>query len=76
MLFSESQARAVITCQPERAGAVVALAQELGVPAHRAGTVGERGGVLRIRLGEAVIAHPVGRLRDVYFGAIPRRMGD
>ncbi len=76
VLFSESHGRAVITCQPERAGAVVALAQELGVPAHRAGTVGERGGVLRIRLGEAVIAHPVGRLRDVYFGAIPRRMGD
>jgi phosphoribosylformylglycinamidine synthase len=76
LLFSESHGRAVITCQPERAGAVAALAQELGVPAHRAGTVGERGGQLRIRLGDAGLAHPVGRLRDVYFGAIPRRMGD
>src|SRR5207245_3038331 len=37
VLFSESQARAVITCAPERAAAALALAQQLGVPAYRAG---------------------------------------
>src|SRR5256886_3615410 len=42
LLFSESHGRAVITCSPERAAAVTALAQEHGVPIHRAGTVGER----------------------------------
>src|SRR5207253_1110154 len=44
LLFSESHGRAVVTCQPERATAALALAQELGVPAQRLGTVAERGG--------------------------------
>src|SRR2546422_6318981 len=35
LLFSESHCRAVVTCQPERATAALALAQELGVPAQR-----------------------------------------
>jgi len=76
VLFSESQARAVITCAPERAAAALALAQELGVPAYRAGTVGERNGTVRITLRDAATRHSVAELRDVYFNAIPRRMGD
>ncbi len=76
LLFSESQGRAVVTCPPERAGAVAALAQELGVAAYRAGVVGQRGGPVRMRLRDATVQHPVGRLRDVYFSSIPRRMGD
>jgi phosphoribosylformylglycinamidine synthase len=76
VLFSESQGRAIITCAPERAGAVQALAGELGVPALRAGTVGAENGAFRIALRDDAIDEPVGRLRDVYFGAIPRRMGD
>ena len=76
LLFSESQARAVVTCAPERAAAVPALAGELGVPVHRAGTVGERAGLVRIRLRDAAVEHPVSTLREVYFTAIPRRMGD
>ena len=76
LLFSESQARAVVTCAPERAPAVAALAQELGVPAYRAGTVGEPGGTVRLRLRDAEVRHSVGSLRDVYFSSIPRRMGD
>jgi len=75
-LFSESHGRAVVTCPPERGGALAALAQELGVPAHRAGTVRERGGSLRIRLSDGEVSHRIERLRDVYFSAIPRRMGD
>jgi phosphoribosylformylglycinamidine synthase len=76
LLFSESHGRAVITCAPERAGAALALAQEHGVPVHRAGTVGPADGVVRIRLRDGEVAQPIARLRDVYFEAIPRRMGD
>ena len=76
LLFSESHGRAVITCAPGRAAAVAALAQELGVAARAIGTVGERGGALRVRLRDATVEHPVDRLRQVYFTALPRRMGD
>jgi len=76
LLFSESQARAVVTCPRDQAPAVLALAQELGVPAFRAGTVSQPGGAVRIRLRDGVVEHPVGSLREVYFAAIPRRMGD
>ena len=76
VLFSESHGRAVVTCAPERAGAVVALAQELGVPLERVGTVGERGGAVRVRLRDARVQHPVDRLREVYFSGLPRRLGD
>ena len=65
-----------MTCAPERAGAVVALAQELGVPLERVGTVGERGGAVRVRLRDARVQHPVDRLREVYFSGLPRRLGD
>ena len=76
LLFSESHGRAVITCPQERATAVQALAGELGVPALRCGSVATRGGSVRITLRDGVIDEPVSRLRDVYFSAIPRRMGD
>ena len=75
-LFSESHSRAVVTCAPERVPAVEALAREHGVPLHRAGTVGPPNGAFRVTLREGAIAEPVARLRDVYFNAIPRRMGD
>jgi phosphoribosylformylglycinamidine synthase len=76
LLFSESHSRAVITCAPDRAPAVEALAREHGVPVQRVGTVGPAGGEFRIALRDAAIAQPVDRLREVYFNAIPRRMGD
>ena len=76
LLFSESHGRAVITCAPERAAAVQALAGELGVPLRRAVTVGSANGSFRIRLRDGQIEESVMRLRDVYFSAIPRRMGD
>jgi len=76
LLFSESHGRAVVTCSPDRAGAVQALAGELGVPLFRAGTVGSEDGAFRIALRDGQIEEPVARLRDVYFTAIPRRMGD
>ena len=76
LLFSESHGRAVVSCAPERAGAVQVLAVELGVPIHRAGAVGPANGAFRIGLRDGQIAESVQRLRDVYFNAIPRRMGD
>ncbi len=76
LLFSESHGRAVITCSADRVGAVQALAGELGVPLFRAGSVGQTNGAFRIRLRDGQIEESVTRLRDVYFSAIPRRMGD
>ncbi len=76
VLFSESHGRAVISCSPDRAAAVQALAGELGVPLFRAGTVGPVDGAFRIGLRDGQIEESVARLRDVYFSAIPRRMGD
>ena len=75
-LFSESQGRAVITCPPDRVTAVQALAGELGVPLFRAGTVGQANGAFRITLRDGQVEESIARLRDVYFSAIPRRMGD
>jgi phosphoribosylformylglycinamidine synthase II len=76
LLFSESHGRAVVTCASERIAAVEALAREHGVPLARAGTVGATDGEFRVTLRDGVIAEPVARLREVYFNAIPRRMGD
>ena len=76
LLFSESHGRAVITCSAERAAAVQALAGELGVPALRVGSVGPLAGAFRIVLRDGRVEETVGRLRELYFGAIPRRMGD
>jgi phosphoribosylformylglycinamidine synthase len=76
VLFSESHGRAVITCSPDRAAAVQALAGELGVPLFRAGTIGSADEAFRITLRDGQIEASVARLRDVYFNAIPRRMGD
>ena len=76
LLFSESHGRAVVTCAPQRAGAVQALAGELGVALLRAGTVGPAAGAFRITLRDGQIEASVTRLRDVYFSAIHRRMGD
>jgi phosphoribosylformylglycinamidine synthase len=76
LLFSESHGRAVVTCAPQRVAAVEALAREMGVPVHRAGTVAAVNGAFHVSLRGGTIAEPVTRLRDVYFNAIPRRMGD
>ncbi|HEV8265930.1 MAG TPA: phosphoribosylformylglycinamidine synthase subunit PurL [Gemmatimonadales bacterium] len=76
LLFSESHGRALITCAPERVAAVETLAREMGVPVLRVGTVGPPNGRFRVALRDGAIDEPIARLRDVYFNAIPRRMGD
>ncbi|HWZ29101.1 MAG TPA: AIR synthase-related protein, partial [Gemmatimonadales bacterium] len=76
LLFSESQSRVVLTVPAEHLAAVTALASENGVPLFNAGTTGTPGALVSITLRDGTVSHPVGRLRDVYFGSIPRRMGD
>ncbi|HXQ29204.1 MAG TPA: phosphoribosylformylglycinamidine synthase subunit PurL [Gemmatimonadales bacterium] len=76
LLYSETGARAVVSAAPERVDALLALAHELGVPTYDAGLVGTKDGTVTIALRDARIAHPVTALREVYFSAIPRRIGD
>ena len=76
LLFSESHGRALVTCAPDRSAALVALAEELGMPVHRAGVVGPPDGAFRVQWRDGGVTRPVGSLREVYFAAIPRRMGD
>ena len=76
LLFSESHGRAVVTCAPERLDAVLALASELGVPAASVGRVDEPDSALVVRSLGAEIRRPVSELRALYFGCIPRHMGD
>ncbi|HTR21182.1 MAG TPA: phosphoribosylformylglycinamidine synthase subunit PurL [Gemmatimonadales bacterium] len=76
LLFSESQGRAVVTCGSERGPALQALAQELGVPVWQVGRVGPRDGRFRVRCREGEIDQRTAALREVYFTAIPKRMGD
>jgi phosphoribosylformylglycinamidine synthase len=74
LLYGEDGARAVITCAPEHEGALGTLAREHTVPAYAAGTVGKPDGSLTIQRAGGDLSWKVGRLREVYFGAIPRRM--
>jgi phosphoribosylformylglycinamidine synthase len=76
LLFSESHDRVVVTVPPAHVGPVTALAAELGVPLFNAGTTGAPDGFFNLSLRDGKISFPVGRLREVYFGSIPRRMGD
>ena len=76
LLFSESQGRAVITLPPGHFAAVSALAEGTGVPLFHAGTTGVAGGSFNLTLRDGKISYPVEQLREVYFGSIPRRMGD
>jgi phosphoribosylformylglycinamidine synthase len=73
LLYAEDGARAVVSCAPEAADRLLALAREYGVPAHRAGVV-EAEPVLAVARGAEGWRWNVDTLRDVYFEAIPRRM--
>jgi len=76
LLFSESHGRAIVTCTAERGPALQALAGELGVPIWPVGKVGPRNGRFRVRCRGGQIEQGIGVLRQVYFTAIPKRMGD
>jgi phosphoribosylformylglycinamidine synthase len=61
ILFNESQSRIVLSTVPENADAVLQLAQEHGVPAHRLGRVG--GDSLEIAAAGESLRWP---LREIY----------
>ena len=76
LLFSESHSRAVLTVSPNRVAAATKLAAEHGIPLYPAGTIGAPDTLVSIKLRDGAVSYPVGQLREVYFGSIPRRMGD
>lgn len=76
LLFSESHGRALVTCPPDKTAAVEQLARRSAVPVHDAGMVKTPNGTFALRLRDAAISQTVAALREVYFSAIPKRMGD
>ncbi|HXJ29017.1 MAG TPA: phosphoribosylformylglycinamidine synthase subunit PurL [Gemmatimonadales bacterium] len=76
LLFSESHGRAVVTCPPEQAAAVAQLARRIGVPVYDAGMMKTPDATFALRLRDGAISQTVTALREVYFSAIPKRMGD
>ena len=74
VLYGEDGARAVVSASGEDAEALLALAREIGVPAHHAGRVGGAQDGLELRVGPEVFRWSIGTLRRTYFQAIPRRM--
>ncbi len=74
LLYGEDGARAVVSAAPGDVEPLLGLARERGVPAVRAGRVGEPGGTLELRVDGRVFSWGIGALRQTYFEAIPRRM--
>jgi phosphoribosylformylglycinamidine synthase len=74
LLYGEDGARAVVSAAPGDVEPLLGLAREHGVPAVRAGRVGEPGGTLELRVDGRVFSWGTGTLRQTYFEAIPRRM--
>jgi phosphoribosylformylglycinamidine (FGAM) synthase-like enzyme len=69
-LFSESPARAVVAVRPGREERVAALAEAVGLPVQRLGTVG--GDTFTV---EGVFEIPLPELRDAHQGALPALFG-
>ena len=74
VLFGEDHNRALLSVSQGQAAAVVAIAERHQVPVARIGTVGTPGGRLEVALGDGTMTFDVRELRDLYFGALPRRM--
>ncbi|MGA7615302.1 MAG: phosphoribosylformylglycinamidine synthase subunit PurL, partial [Thermoanaerobaculia bacterium] len=65
LLFSETQARALVSCDPAKTAAVLETAKRLDVPARRIGTTG--GTTVRVtRGGVPLIGVPVDDLRRIW----------
>jgi phosphoribosylformylglycinamidine synthase len=75
VLFGEDGGRAVVTCRPENEAAVLALAKEYAVPATVVGVVDAPNEAFLIQRPGNIEIWEITRLREIYFGAIPRRMG-
>ena len=77
LLYGEDGARAVVTCAPDAARSLLALARSsTAVPVFRGRAVWRApGGPLELRVGSRrVLAGTPQHLRRIYFDAIPRRM--
>jgi len=70
-LFGEDQSRIVVTLEKENLGRLTAVGDSYGVPVEIAGEVGGQ----RLILGD-LIDVPVETIRQVYFGAIEKEMGE
>jgi phosphoribosylformylglycinamidine synthase len=69
-LFSESQSRVLLSIKPENVDAVVAIAEENGVPCTRLGTVGGKDLTITVS-GKRVLQTPVSELKAAWKDAIP-----
>jgi phosphoribosylformylglycinamidine synthase subunit PurL len=74
LLYGEAQTRVVVSTASGGADRVVPHFEAAGVPSRRIGTVGARGGRLRIEAREGTIDVPVAEVARAYYEAIPRRM--
>ncbi|HYO16181.1 MAG TPA: phosphoribosylformylglycinamidine synthase subunit PurL [Thermoanaerobaculia bacterium] len=72
-LFSETQGRAIVACQPPLLDRVLLAAEEAGVPAREIGEVG--GEVLELRTGGDLLRAPVAGLHEIWATALPKALG-
>jgi phosphoribosylformylglycinamidine synthase subunit PurL len=72
-LFSETQGRAIVACQPPLLDRVLQAAEEVGVPAREIGEVG--GEVLELRSGGELLRTPVAGLHEIWATALPKALG-
>ncbi|HBL27073.1 MAG TPA: phosphoribosylformylglycinamidine synthase subunit PurL [Acidobacteria bacterium] len=72
-LFSETQARALVTCAPGQVDQVLRAAEEAGVPAVDIGATG--GEELVVRAGGGLLRAPVAALHAVWSTALPQALG-
>jgi len=76
LFFGEVGAQAVVSLDPALVEPLLALAGQYQVPAAAVGTVADVNEAVSIVRGQTGITLPVNQLREIYFGAIPRRMKD
>jgi phosphoribosylformylglycinamidine synthase subunit PurL len=76
LLFGEAQGRIVLSCAPEQADQVMAIAGRHDVPAAQIGTVSVAGGRFAVHCTarDATIDVAIGELREAWEHAIPRYM--
>ena len=74
LLFGEDHGRVVVSCGPEDAAAVLAVAEEHGVPARQIGSVGGADDALEVATRSSELRIPLVALGDRYFGCVPEIM--
>ena len=74
LLFGETQSRVVISCAPDRLAAIKELAENEGQPLQVLGVTG--GNSLQMQTSRGELSWDIARLRDVWWNAIGRLMGE